>query len=597
MIKSKFSLFAILIFIFQSASISICYSQEEVADTTTTVQAEVLPTVDGETIRQRLALLQSSVPLVYNEYVHSFVDFFTYRKPSFTKTMLERKNYFFPIFEEQLRKYNIPDEIKYLSLIESGLNPKAISYAGAAGLWQFMPKTGRIDFGLRVDKFIDERHHVLKSTEAACKYMKQLYNIFGNWELVLAAYNTGPGNVKRAIRKAGGGGFWEIYPYLHKQTRSYVPQYVAMIYMMHYASDYGIFPDKDEVIPNSSPIMVSKYLNLTTFASLANIPYESLMMVNPHILTKELPENTHNLILSIPDSNYAYFDMNRQMILDSASKRVFPIINSIPTITPTNDTTEMLAGKVKNGKKSKNNTTNEVGSDEKRILADNGPDEFEDVAKKKPKVKYHVIKRGENLFQIASRYNVDMYDIKAWNNIKKSSDIKYGRKLKLYLENAAIKADVFAKNAEKDEENERKAISKQKLAKSNSKIAKVDNKSEATAKVHVVKRGENLSSIADKYNVDVTDIKDWNGLNNNKINSGQKLKISGATVKNSKSDKSDRAELAKDDNTKPKFHVVLKGDTIWSIAQRYEGSSVDKIRRLNDIKNNNLKPGQKIRVT
>jgi membrane-bound lytic murein transglycosylase D len=587
MFKNNFKgLLIIPFFVIQFIAISSGYSQDVVADTTdVAAPQEIVPSVDGESIRQRLSLLQSSVPLVYNEYVHAFVDFFTYRKPSFTKTMLERKNYFFPIFEEQLRKYNIPDEIKYLSLIESGLNPKAISYAGAAGLWQFMPKTGRIDFGLRVDKFIDERHHVLKSTEAACKYMKQLYNIFGDWELVLAAYNTGPGNVKRAIRKAGGGGFWQIYPYLHKQTRSYVPQYVAMIYMMHYASDYGIFPEKDEVIPNSSPIMVSNYLNLTTLARLSNIPYEDLQMVNPHIITKELPDDTRNLVLSIPELNYAYFDANKQMIMDSASKRILPIVNRIPTIDDTKDTLILWARNLKKSKAKKSEVF-EV-SDEKLLAKDNGPDEFEEVAKRKPTIKYHTIKRGENLSQIATHYGIDMYDIKAWNNIKKTNDIKSGRKLKLYLENAPIKAEYFAKNSGKSDENSERKSKKEFF---------VETKT-IKAKYHTVKKGQTLTEIASIYDISIGDISEWNNLKKSNIRSGQKLKL--FVNKNVKiaSSKSTENNDDSENGLKPKFHVVLKGDTIWSIAQRYEGSSVDKIRKLNDIRNNNLKPGQKLRVT
>ena len=591
MFKLKFSLSLIFVSVLQFTSVS--YSQELSADTVVTVsQQELIPSVDGEIIKQRLSALQSSVPLIYNEYVHSFVDFFTYRKPSFTKTMLERKNYFFPIFEEQLKKYKIPDEIKYLSLIESGLNPKAISYAGAAGLWQFMPRTGRIDFGLRVDNFIDERHHVLKSTEAACKYMKQLYNIFGDWELVLAAYNTGPGNVKRAIRKAGGGGFWQIYPYLHKQTRSYVPQYVAMIYMMHYAADYGICAEQDEIIPNSSPILVSNYLNLNTLASLANIPYDDLKLVNPHIITNELPDNTRNLLLSIPEVNYAYFDENRQMILDSASKRAFPIINRMAKIEVAEDTIGALAVNFKNNKGNplKDKKSKEFATDEKRVLAETGSDDFEEVANRKPSIKYHIIKKGENLMQIAAKYKVDLYDLKAWNNIKKPGNIKYGKKLKLFLEVAPIRAEVFAKKSRNNEEENLKNNKEE-------KISKTESKQIFASKTHVVKKGENLIMISNKYNVDIEDIKNWNNLKNSNIKFGQKLKVRSEVSNEKLADNREVKENDHNSSIKPKFHVVLKGDTIWSIAQRYEGSSVDKIRKLNDIRNNNLKPGQKLRVT
>ncbi len=566
----------------------LLFSQEIKPDTATNIVInETIPSVDGETIRVRLEKLQNEVPLKYNQYVHSFVDFFTYRKPSFTKTMLERKNYFFPIFEENLKKYGIPDEIKYLSLIESGLNAKAISYAGAAGLWQFMPKTGRIDFGLRIDKYIDERHHVIKSTEAACKYMRQLYRIFGDWELVLAAYNTGPGNVKRAIRKAGGGGFWEIYPFLHKQTRSYVPQYVAMIYMMHHAADYGIFPDRDETIPQSAPIMVSNYLNLSTLASLSHIAFEDFQQVNPHIISTELPETTKDFLLEIPINCYSFFDENRVAILDSASKRTSKKSKFEIEIDQQDST--VLASKSKKSNKKANTESGDSDDEEtKATLAANDTDEFEEVAKRKPTIKYHIIKRGENLSQIANKYGVDLYDVKSWNKIKKTNSIKYGQKIKLYLENAPIKAEYFAKNSRKIEEKSPTKKSKEITEKNHSK----------SASFHIVKKGENLTQIASKYDIDLEDLKNWNSLEkSNKIKYGQKLKLTGNTEEklSNKIAKNDAEDKAKTINQK--FHVVNKGDTIWSIAQRYEGTTVEKIIKLNAIKNNNLKPGQKLRLS
>ena len=175
--------------------------QGPTADTSIVVtQPEVieLPMIDSTLIRSRFAALQKTIPLTYNPISHQFVEYFAFRKPSFTKAMLEKKHLYFPLYEKYLAKYNLPDELKFLSLIESGLNPKAISRAKAGGLWQFMPKTATIDFGLRIDSYVDERFSPERATDAACRYMRQLYNIFGDWELVLAAYNTGPGNGKKA---------------------------------------------------------------------------------------------------------------------------------------------------------------------------------------------------------------------------------------------------------------------------------------------------------------------------------------------------------------------------------------------------------------
>ena len=183
-----------------------------------------------ELVADRLSCLQQTIPLPYNSNIHGFINFFTIRNREYTRLMLRRKDLYFPIFEKYLAKYNLPQELKYLSVIESGLNPRAISRASAVGLWQFMSFTGRY-FNLYSDWYFDDRMDPEKSTEAACLYLKQLHSMFKNWELALAAYNSGPGTVNRAIRRSGyKRTFWEIYNYLPRETRSYVPQYVAIIY-------------------------------------------------------------------------------------------------------------------------------------------------------------------------------------------------------------------------------------------------------------------------------------------------------------------------------------------------------------------------------
>ena len=195
-----------------------------------------------ELVADRLACLQQTIPLNYTSNIQGFINFFTIRNREYTRLMLRRKDIYFPLFEEQLAKYNLPEELKYLSIIESGLNPRAVSRASAVGLWQFMSYTGRY-FNLQHDWYFDDRMDPEKSTQAACRYLSQLYSMFHNWELALAAYNSGPGTVKRAIRRSGyKRTFWEIYNYLPRETRSYVPQFVAIIYAMNYANSSRICP-------------------------------------------------------------------------------------------------------------------------------------------------------------------------------------------------------------------------------------------------------------------------------------------------------------------------------------------------------------------
>ncbi len=281
-----------------------------------------LPTafmIDPSIVSNRLKGLQNQIPLNYNFQTHQFVEYFAFRKAEFTQRMLEKRDLYFPLFEKYLKQYNLPEELKYLSLIESGLEPRALSNKGAGGLWQFMPYTARGDFGLRVDGVVDERFDPEKATEAACKYLKQLYRVFGDWHLALAAYNTGPGNVKRAIRKCGRSDFWGIYNCLPKQTRAYVPQFIAMDYMMNYHADHAIHAEKwVKKIPFDT-IQVKGYLNLNRLKQFASIHVDTFQVINPHLVGTTIPNDNKTVVVHIPRSRISYFNANRRAILDSAS--------------------------------------------------------------------------------------------------------------------------------------------------------------------------------------------------------------------------------------------------------------------------------------
>jgi membrane-bound lytic murein transglycosylase D len=275
--------------------------------------------IDPGLIQDRLKKLENAIPLNYNIITHQFVEIFAFKKASFTQRMLEKKDIYFPIYEKYLKKYDLPDELKYLSLIESGLENKAISNKGAGGLWQFMPHTARGDFGMRVDQYIDERFDAERATDAACQYLKRLYKTFGDWHLALAAYNTGPANVKRAIRRCGGANdFWGIYACLPAQTKAYVPQFIAMTYMMNYHWDHSIQPENWVIdIPKDS-ILVSGYLNLNTLSRLTGFSLDTLRRLNPHIISHFLPKNSQQVKVHLPSNRFPYFEQNRARIMDSA---------------------------------------------------------------------------------------------------------------------------------------------------------------------------------------------------------------------------------------------------------------------------------------
>tara|TARA_R110002094_G_scaffold120734_2_gene115582 strand:+ start:1745 stop:2695 length:951 start_codon:yes stop_codon:yes gene_type:complete len=239
------------------------YSTEEFVQED--IETNLVPDFPDSIYKQRIALLDGQTPLAldYNVYVKNYITVYTKKRREQVSRMLGLANFYFPMFEEALDKYDIPLELKYLAIVESALNPVARSRVGATGLWQFMYATGKLN-DLNVSSYIDERSDPLKSTEAACKYLSQLYRIFGDWNLVLAAYNSGPGNVSKAIRRSGGRtNYWEIRPYLPRETAGYVPAFIAVNYIMNHSSDHFIYPKeiKDSYF-NTDTISVKEQISL-----------------------------------------------------------------------------------------------------------------------------------------------------------------------------------------------------------------------------------------------------------------------------------------------------------------------------------------------
>lgn len=353
------------------------------------VETEHIPDSEtAELLADRLNCIQQTIPLTYNDRIHAFINYFTIKDRDYTRMVLQRKDVYFPIFEKYLAQYGLPDELKYLSIVESGLNPKAVSRARAVGLWQFMPATGRY-FGLHHDWYIDDRMDPEKSTEAACKYLSQLYNMFNDWELALAAYNSGPGNVRKAIRRSGyKKTFWEIHRYLPRETRSYLPQFVAIMYTLNYSANHNLFvTDKEKNIP-SDTLLISQFLHFETFANLTGANLDEMVKLNPSVLRKAIPETGKNYIIKVPLTAKNNLDLNRSIILDSASR---------------------------------------VGKEEIEALAKNtlGSTYGREL------VAYRV-RSGDVLGKIAERYHVRVGDIKNWNNLN-SNTIRIGQQLNIWI--------------------------------------------------------------------------------------------------------------------------------------------------------------------
>ncbi len=336
---------------------------------------EYIPDATYYEVEERVSKIETSFPFSYNTTVKAFIDYFTIRNREYTRMVLGRMHLYFPLFEEKFRKYGIPDEIKYLSIIESGLNPTARSRVGAVGLWQFMPSTAR-HFGLSTGWYLDERMDPEKSTEAACKYLKELYHYFNDWELALAAYNAGPGNVRKAIRRSGyKRNFWEIYQYLPRETRSYVPQFLAIMYVAYYAEEHNFYIDEyKDYFPETDTIIVSDFLYFKTFADLTGMCPEDLERLNPMVRRRAIPETAKNFVLRIPAHIKEDFDKNRLAILDSAKN----------------------TGKQEIEYLARHSVGSTWGRD--KII--------------------HIVRSGEVLGLIAQKYNVRISDIRTWNNLR-----------------------------------------------------------------------------------------------------------------------------------------------------------------------------------
>jgi membrane-bound lytic murein transglycosylase D len=457
------------------------------------------PAIPAELLKQRFAKLEKSIPLTYHKSSHEFVEYFTYKKAKFTKTMMEKMPLYFPLFEKTLQKHGLPAELKYLSMIESGLNPTVISHASAGGLWQFMPATGR-EFGLYQDSYIDERFEPVKATEAACLYLKQLYRIFGDWELALASYNTGPGNVKRAMRRSRGTTFWTIYNVLPRETRSYVPQYVAMNYMMNYGADHGIFPENMEYqIPNDT-VHVNGYIDLAAFCEQSQISFEELKKLNPQLTKTTLPDRTRDFVLKVPSMQYTYLVSNRSQIMDSCTRRYTQAGVLIARIDSTY--TDSLG--------------NTVAFPYATVAVNNeGEEEVEEemgevVERKRTKKTSHTVRRGENLLSISRKYRVSVADLKRWNHLRRST-INRGQRLVIIRETretvpAATQLAVVSQKNEKPE---------------------VSNRDRHTKKrYHTVQKGDTLWIISQRYGLEIGQLKKKNKIRGNAIKPGQKLIIS-----------------------------------------------------------------------
>ncbi|HMI06231.1 MAG TPA: LysM peptidoglycan-binding domain-containing protein [Flavobacterium sp.] len=549
-----------------------------------------LPT---ELLKKRLKEMDAKSPfhIEYNPQLENLIkNFLKNRKKSYERLMAISE-YYFPMFEEALSKQNVPLEIKYLAIVESALNPKAVSRVGATGLWQFMYQTGK-QYNLGIDSYVDERSDPLKASEAAAQYMSNMYKIFGDWDLVLASYNSGPGNVAKAIRRSGGQqNYWNIKKYLPQETQGYVPAFLATMYIYEYHKEHGIVPNRALIKHFATDtIMIRQQMSFKQISDLLDMPIAQLQLLNPSYKLNEIPAYSDKKhFLRLPSDKIAIFTSNEDKIYayveHELNKRERPFSSSLQAIVA-------------------------------RDSARNGGNSY--VVSK---TKFHKVRRGDNLSEIADRYNVSIGEIKRWNKLK-GNKAPLGRNLKIVVEErvavrskkekiekpAAIVAEPSESIASVETAAPSKITAEPKTA-AEPKIFKEEKlvSYKDVTKFHKVKSGDNLGEIAAKYDVSMADIKKWNKLRNNNIPLGKNLKIISnervvTTVR--KEIKTDRIALAekakkeqKIDTTSKEdtFYVVQKGDNLNVIARKYN-VSIDDLKKWNDLSDNNIKLQSKLKI-
>lgn len=432
-----------------------------------------IPKYTEDEIREKMTLIPAEFAMTYNSQVKSFIDLFAYRRRGLMSRCLANAQIYFPVFESILDRKGLPLELKYLPIVESAFNPVAVSRAGATGLWQLMYGTGT-ELGLSVNTYVDERRDPVMATEAAVEYLRKLYAMYGDWHLVLAAYNSGPGNVNKAIARAGGvRNFWAIMNYLPAETRSYVPTFIAAVYVMNYHKDYKIAGSepKRELYMLDTVLITSK-VSLKHISNILRIPEDELQFLNPSLKRGVVPYTANGFPLNLPVQYFAQFEARKNEIM--------------------NDSSQMLQ-----------NT--------------------EVIVSASPKLIHYVVKKNETINKVAAKYSVSTADIRKWNKLK-DAYLYTGQKLKIYTQPAPTSTymQAFAP----------KVLEKPTIATS-----------------------------------DTTDV----NTEESPLTNVSEVKPTVNTPKPPKFDNACGCIM----------HVVQPGDTLWGIAQRYDGVTVDKLKAYN----------------
>lgn len=409
---------------------------------------------------------ETIIDIESNEDMLTVLKYFVSKRRKFTALCLGRSKLFFPMYEEYLDKYDIPIELKYLSVIESGLRPTAKSRVGASGLWQFMYRTGRM-YGLHSDSYIDERFDPEKATDAACRYLKFLYGMYGDWSIALAAYNAGPGNVNKAIRRSGGQmNYWSLRPFLPKETQMYVPNFIAMVYMMNYYPEHNIIPLEVKVYDHEvDTVCLTGTVRISYMDSIIGMSEEDFRYLNPTFKTDIIPESDQAMCITLPIEKIPVF-LDHEQEIYGFEDRLDSLNMSFVTLE---------------------------------------------------KKKIHYVKPEETMAEIGSEYNVTITDIKKWNGLS-STKIYPGQKLTIMVPERKYVAKTEASTVQKSTSSSSSS--------SSSSSKKIDYSYDGKYKYYTLQNGESLWTVSQKLGIPFAQIQELNrDLDPKKMQPGDKIRI------------------------------------------------------------------------
>lgn len=435
-------------------------------------------------IYKRLSHIVTAVPLAYNDRVKRFIELYSVQRQRSSSIILGLAQYYYPWMKEIFDKYDVPEELVYITIIESALNPTAVSPAGATGIWQFMYGTGKL-YGLEVDTYVDDRRDPYKATDAAARHFRDLYKIFNDWGLAISAYNCGAGNVRKAIQRSGGKtDFWGVCPYLPKETQNYFPAYIGALYMMTYHNLYGITPAPISFPTSVDTVMVDKEVHLDQVAQVLGLDLNNLKTLNPQYKKNIVPAFNKQFPLRLPNNETIRYIALKDSIQKYHYDEYFNPTKNLTTVTANGD-----------------------------VIVQTTPN------------KYHTVRKGETISRIASKYGLSVSKLKSMNRLH-SNSLRVGQKLLVKKGTTITRpAPVVATDSTSVAKDSTMVKMDSTLVK-NDTLQTVSTPTPKADIIYVIKKGDTLSSIGRTYKMSADEIAKYNNIKNvNAIQIGQKIKI------------------------------------------------------------------------